>query len=70
MAFKDYTRYYKVGNSTAELHSHRGGYSITYFRNGREFAKSDFLIKNGYNRNVGRIEALRELKRFNYKSVK
>lgn len=69
MAFKDYTRHYKKGNEFAELHSHRGGYSVTYSRNGREYAKSDFLVKDGYNRSVGRIEALREIKRFNYKKI-
>ena len=70
MAYKlPRTRRYKNGDTYASLEASSKGYTVTYSRNGRVVSSSDFTISNGYNRSVGRIEALRELKRFNFKDI-
>lgn len=42
MKFKDYIKRYTNGKTTAEMHSHRYGYTVTIFRNGREVSRTDF----------------------------
>ena len=71
MAYKfPYTRRFKKGDEYATLEAHNKGYSITYSRKGRVKSISTFYVKDGYNRPVGRMSALRELKRFNFEEIK
>lgn len=64
------TRHYKNGNKTASLESHRLGYSINYSHNGRHYNESTYYVRDGWNRSVGRTEALRELKRNHFVEIK
>ena len=64
------TRYFKCGGSMASLETNRAGYSITYSVNGKVKGSSTYYEKDGWTRSVGRIEALRELRRQNYKEIK
>ena len=65
------TRYYKHGDGTsAALSANRHGYAITYSRRGQVVHESTYYIRDGYNRGVGRTEALRELKRNHFEPKK
>ena len=57
------TRRFRNGSIFASLEANKKGYSITYSKNGRVIDHQTFYLSDGYNRNVGRIEALRQLKR-------
>ena len=65
------TRYYKHADGTgAALSANRHGYMITYSRRGKVVHESTYYIRDGYNRSVGRMEAIRELKRNHFESRK
>ena len=64
------TRFFQSGNTKASLEAHNKGYSLTFSRNGKVFCTKTFYLSDGYNRSVGRLEALRELKRGHFKEIK
>lgn len=64
------TKHFRCGSCFASLEANRFGYTITYSRNGKVVGGSTYYVRDGWNRSVGRTEALRELKRQNYKEIK
>ena len=64
------SRLYRNGNETATLEANVKGYSITYAKDGHVFCHQTFYVSDGWNRAVGRTEALRELKRGHFVEVK